>query len=246
MLLKEATEAREQYAEKRQDVDTVVRIVALLGTDDGKDAGRSQQIAALFALALHDKLPMALCLLENMWRDRMFSSYAACWLLDRAFQKDDEDSQIQAAEVLLEHTDLLLTEDMTCQWVPSIDWDWPENLTDKAKPKIVEALFSVLMRRKGPEDWDPSVIVGFCILAYEIMRKEGQETTNQQWVRKAAAGLLRSLLEILKRKSSVVSLPSGDREITELTKLAEDVRDGLATTLSPDGLINKLEKWTKN
>ena len=96
-------------AEDRLRMETAIRAVALMSTPSGADSPPNQQAGALFALGSLGQLEFALGLLRQMWPSARVDSASAVWLINQAFMSKSENSQEEAADILLQNASLLST-----------------------------------------------------------------------------------------------------------------------------------------
>ncbi len=167
VLLKHSLDTR---AEERLKLDTFVRAAGLLATNAGKETPATQQAAALFVLADLNHLRFALALLDEMWRERKISPSAACWLIDRCLQTEDEHLQVEAAGMLGQNADNLSS--VACfAWPEVLERKWPRGLHRQARIYILEALLKCLMARRA-DKWSPGCLITFVVLLVRIKKED--------------------------------------------------------------------------
>jgi len=158
----------DRAAENRFRMETAIRAVGLLSTADGKDAPRTQQAAALFALEELGQLEFALILLRQIWAANRITAASAVWLINRGLTSkgaEAEELQEMAAELLLANAEKLLDPKGGFVLPNCLSLEWPLELNEYTRSRILEVLLEVVLRRPWAQ-WDEQYLDGVVYMLY--------------------------------------------------------------------------------
>jgi len=152
-------EARQKQAEERLKVEGAIEAMKLLSSSthssNGSIAQSSDQTAgALLLLGDLGRWPLALSLAASMLASRSIGGDTLSWLVNEALQKsNDPDITEQAAILLLENTDALLTPDGGSHFpAKAIDADFLINKTDQdTRETLIYSLIDLVVSRPRRE-----------------------------------------------------------------------------------------------
>ena len=230
-----------QDAEERLRLETFIHAAGLLATDAaGNAAPKTQQAAALFALAELKHFRFALALLREMWPAGDISPTSACWLIDKCLGSNDQKLQEEAAGILAENAETLTTAAECFDWPQAVTASWPSHLGQNAGFNILGALFRCLCSRPAA-DWGVT-----CLNDVILTLAEVRATEKGPSVRGNATLLVNVLLGMVMLEEAGIKLSGGGR--LDLTQLASDIDLAEAENeASVQGLemANKLKEWAK-
>jgi len=182
-LAEEAEANRKAEAENTAELaklDTAIRAVDLLSTPDGSAAPGLRQAGALMALCFPplEQLDLALALLSTTWRSGDFPTPAAVTIIDRALRSSSHATQSDAARLLYDQYDRLLTPDgRHCYW-PETATRYPNELADSARHFALAALMGVLASRKVGDGIDIIVVNGALARLAAIRRNDPSDVAR--------------------------------------------------------------------
>lgn len=229
-----------EEAEERLKLDTFIRAAGLLATDAGTPAPKTQQAAALFALADLNHLRFMLALLREMWPAGAISPTSACWLVNECLLGEDANIQMEAAGILKENAKSL-TASAECMDFPEVaSGSWPTSLPLYAAQSVLVALFRAIHSRPARK-WSTLCLNGAALTLVEAIRNE-----EDAGVRHMARLLLNILLTRPPVKPNKVLLLPNEKldlaKISSKTDLEEAKRDAPVQGLE---MANQLEEWAK-
>lgn len=163
----ERNSALKEEAERRLKLDTAIRAIDLLGTNSGDDTNLTQRTGVLYTLAHLGLMDLCIDLVGLMFPNDLLSSEAATNLINMAFQSNNHILQRDAAGILREHSDLLVS-DGGLTWPSAISFDWPQKLDYFARVYAIEGLMKVVISLPRDE-WKKdclNAIAAFFIIAY--------------------------------------------------------------------------------
>ncbi|MEM9065232.1 MAG: hypothetical protein AAGB51_07050 [Planctomycetota bacterium] len=222
---------REDRAERRLKIDTMLNALAQLGTPDGQEAASSQKTAALFALMELGHLDFALVLLESMLPADQVEPSAAITVIERAIGGPQEDQQCQAAALLENYSYRFVSDEGIFYWPRSVDGTWNEKLHADAKHSVLVALISVLAVRV-PADWD----IGYFISLYLTTR--GMTEDSDKAIKAGAALVSKVLMSQISKRYNYVYLADGTRsDCSAETKRIDKKLSDIDQAVDPTGAV---------
>jgi hypothetical protein len=152
--------ASKKNEEKRLQLDSAIQAVRLFATNDGKETPAIQQAGALFALASLDQHELTIQLASKLLAQKKLDASTACNLVDQAFRyafkrkkdqdpQDDEDLQIDAVTLLVEHASQMVTS--TSSEVPKTLVYWDAHLSHYVREWAPIALGKMVLEHPLPE-----------------------------------------------------------------------------------------------
>lgn len=233
----------DKAAENRLRMETTIRAVELLSTADGKDAPKTQQAAALFALEELDQLEFALILLQQIWAADGITTTGALWLIDRGLTaKGPKAPELQelAAEILGKNPEKLLDSDGGLEFPNSVAFQWNLDLNTRTRSAVLVVLLKALLERPRSL-WSGRCLDGVLTMLYVVMVEDPEPR-----LRRDAALALEILLRLPDRGGGIF-LPAGR------PKLYHDLRREVKQYLERDTseyrtrqvrqLLEELERW---
>ena len=119
----ERAAASKQQEENRLKLEAATKVIQLFGTTEGKEAAPIQIAGGLLTLASLGQHSLTLVLTGDLLRRKTIEAGTACLVIDQALQQDSEEIQINAMDLLGDHTADLLPEDDFAFPISILNWD---------------------------------------------------------------------------------------------------------------------------
>jgi hypothetical protein len=230
VLLKHSIDTRTleitRDSEARLKLETSIRAVELLATDDGRETAPSQQAGALFALANLGQLGLAVALLNELWPAGRVSTAAATGVIDQALRVGSIGTQIGASRVLQANADLLRHTDRGILLPDSLDGEWHTEWPGGVRNILISALIDAIRYRPRSE-WSTDDLSTLS-LNFDQIRKLDPDP-----VIAAAAVLVTNVLLELRFLEDTDAFLTADGQRIQVGALRSEI-----ASLVPDARIN--------
>jgi hypothetical protein len=224
-------------------LETSIRGVDLLATNDGTPSPPTQQAGALFALVHLGQLDLAVALLGEIWARRQISTPAAVWVADSALRSKIPRLQLAAATVVSSNAETLVTTGL--EFPDSVSLRWSTKMDLYARDALLEALVTSLVAR-DPDDWKLDTLNAY-VVQFDVIRKaEARDKRGRHVWAGAVLGL--GLLLFSERYLEVSVIKTADGPLTvaairkEVAPLLQEALDESITSIA-EKLNEVWPKW---
>jgi hypothetical protein len=244
------TEANERNAALQEDaaarlsLDTVVKSLELITTNDGQYAPKAKLAGALAALVHLGHPIIAMRTLGSLWEDDKVDAGTAAWLISEVFREGTEgglEAAMMEASELLRRNVAKLSDGQSqggYEW-PEIIWGaWPQHIPINARMNNLVSIVGLLLSEKR-DWWEGGTGYGWFIVILDEIRR----TDSTEIIRTSAADMLRPLSRNYPRPDAFWAWQGETRTLKAIRADLDSYPPGTQILAAARQFIPRIEAW---
>jgi hypothetical protein len=227
--------AMQQEAEKRLKLEAATKVIQLFGTSDGHEAPSTQIAGGLLTLASLGQHELAMVLTADLLQRKRIEASTACGVIEQALQQDSEEIQIDAIELLVEHTADMLTP--SSLEIPMSILNWDLKLSEHVRGWAPIVLGDIMTKRPLSDwltkDYTPDANTALAALALGWLHEPNSRLKND------VGAVLDCLLRAFPDSGELFH----PKETIDTDKIRAELTAAHSSNAQVNDVLARLNKW---